>query len=100
MNPMGHKGGHKILPFMPMGRWGDIGFPPEMRLGPAGQFLGHKTQLHKGAYPGFQQKIKQTVDILEIVADGSVPPVYHAHIVVQQPVEADVLEAAVSDDLF
>ena len=73
---------------------GDVALPPEDGLGAAGEGGGHEGELDEGADVAGEERVVEGVDVLEVV-DGVAVGVFgvDAHVVVEDAVEADVVEA-------
>ena len=90
------EGGDHRVPLGVVLRRRAVGVIPELlqlvRVG--GQCRRHEAQLDEGLHAVLEQAVVDLVDVGEVVADRAVRvAVHHAHVVVEDAVEADVAEA-------
>ena len=78
---------------------GDVALPPEDGLRAAGEGGGHEGEFDEGTDVAGEESVVEGVDVLEVV-DGVAVVVFgvDAHVVVEDAVEADVVEADLALD--
>jgi hypothetical protein len=93
---MPHQVTHQLGPLVVIVGRAAVGLPPEIRVGDGSEFLGYESEFDKGLYASGEHAVEDVIHILEVV-DGLAVFVFaiDEHIVVEDPVKTDVLEAGV-----
>src|SRR5262249_48724862 len=95
--PVLHQGLNHLPPLIVVLRRRDVALPPEDSLVSTGQGGRHETKLHKRSHANLENCVIKRIHVVKVI-DSSTLFVFaiNCHLVLQQAVESDVLEAALA----